>query len=64
MLSNNNFKLKENVLKKILKVYHDFLNVFKQKKSNILLMFNKKNDFEIRLLKSKSVKDIGHCFLY
>ena len=37
ILLNDDFELREKVLKKILKVYYDFLNVF-----------NKKNDFKIR----------------
>ena len=63
-LLNDDFKLREKVLKKVLEVYYDFLNVFNKKESNILLTFNEKNDFEIRLLKDKGVKDIEHCFLY
>jgi len=64
MLLNDDFELKEKILKKISKVYYDLLNVFNKKESDTLLTFNKKNDFEIRLLKGKSVKDIKHCFLY
>ena len=64
ILPNNDLKLREKVLKKILEVYYNLLNVFNKKESNTLLVFNKKNDFEIRLLKSKSVKNIKYCFLY
>jgi len=63
-LLNDNPELKEKVLKKVLKVYYNLLNVFNKKKSNTLLTFNKKNDFKICLLKSKSVEDIKHCPLY
>ena len=63
-LLNDDLELKEKVLKKVLKVYYDFLNVFNKKESNTLLTFNEKNDFEIRLLKSKSVENIRHYLLY
>ena len=63
-LLNDDFKLKEKVLKKVSKVYYDLLNVFNKKELNILLTFNKKNNFKIRLLKNKSVKNIKHCSLY
>jgi len=63
-LLNNNFKLKEKVLKKISKVYYNFLNVFNKKKSNTLLTFNKKNNFKIHWLKNKSVENIKHYSLY
>ena len=63
-LSNNNPKLKEKVLKKVSKIYYNLLNVFNKKESNTLLMFNEKNDFKIRLLKGKNMKDIKHYSLY
>ena len=63
-LSNDDLELKEKVLKKVLKIYYNLLNVFNKKKSNTLLTFNKKNDFKICLLKDKSVKNIEHCSLY
>jgi len=64
ILLNNDLELREKVLKKVLKVYYNLLNVFNKKESNTLLTFNEKNDFEICLLKGKSMKNIEHYPLY